>query len=756
MVKNSSVLKGGNLLGLPKTLILWFKKRRTNHGDQVAKSDGARVARILSIFLFFSVVLSYYIFSRQYNGPAYLSDEIGYLTKAATAAGYFKDAANSWHAGYSLLISPLFRIFSDPNATWQAVMVVNALMWGASLCLLFNMLRRMFPLKSIWILFFVTIFTSLYPAWITMSGYAFSTPAFVLVFMLALTVLQRSGLYNSKHLLLYSALASLLYWVHPTGLVVVIASTIFFIIKGVRERNVTSQIKYILVLLAGFSLYRFVVHPWFLSAMTPDGFNPYTHYNDTAGYLRAMKEGAFWKEWGLIILGQFSYILISSFGLVGYSVIEYFRRFSLKEFIKVRSFLEPITKNSSSAVIFIAVLSLVGVVMMGSMAFASSPQVPNRVDIWIYGRYAEVVVLPLIATGLLIKWRLSYAYLSVFIVVCTGVIFSVFVNESNTVMSDNNLVNLQSFWPYALHESVDFLRWFMYGALGISVVGLSWLIKQKFLVVLVIPFFFMSVHTQSSWHSNILDTYSKPSGLYELVDSNFSTEDCIGFSYYDTDKYSRGAKNERIRLYSYYFYEYEFSRMTPDYWFDSCSGPYLTYDTTEFNHLGSEVQAVAREINSGLYVLVKASQVEDLLLEHISKDNIYINLEDEECVIKGCLTADAASLISFSSTGEYRDGSFYTNGSPGYLFYGPYASLKSGNYKIAFKGRFRNVNESAKLEVYSIKEDEVKSFLNTPLRRDVYEYNFTLSEDVEYLEIRLSVDEATDLRFDSYSLVIDK
>ena len=54
--------------------------------------------------LMLTIFLTYWLFSSQYTGPAYLSDEIGYLTKAAAFAGYPVDMASHWHGGYSPLV----------------------------------------------------------------------------------------------------------------------------------------------------------------------------------------------------------------------------------------------------------------------------------------------------------------------------------------------------------------------------------------------------------------------------------------------------------------------------------------------------------------------------------------------------------------------------------------------------------------------------------------------------------------------------
>lgn len=130
-----------------------------------------------------AVFLIYFIFSLQYKIPMYLSDETAYMTKAAAIAGYPTDMASSWYAGYPLLLAPLFWIFSDPFVIWKGVMFLNALMFGASFAILFYLMVYIFPDKSIKQILTAVAVSALYPAFISMSGYSFATPGFILCFM---------------------------------------------------------------------------------------------------------------------------------------------------------------------------------------------------------------------------------------------------------------------------------------------------------------------------------------------------------------------------------------------------------------------------------------------------------------------------------------------------------------------------------------------------------------------------------------------
>src|SRR5687768_16777211 len=56
---------------------------------------------------------------RDYDASLVVRDEGGYLANAAAFAGFAFDGANSYHAGYSLLILPAFLLFENPTAIYH-------------------------------------------------------------------------------------------------------------------------------------------------------------------------------------------------------------------------------------------------------------------------------------------------------------------------------------------------------------------------------------------------------------------------------------------------------------------------------------------------------------------------------------------------------------------------------------------------------------------------------------------------------------
>lgn len=528
-------------------------------------------------FLLLAVFLVYWLYSRQFYGPAYLCDEIGYLSKAAVFAGYAVDMATSWQGGYSLMLAPLFRIFSDPYMLWQAILALNALMFSASFFMLFCFLRGLFPEKSFWQLMAAVALSACYPAWITMSGYAFATPGFVLIFMAALLALQKAEGGKGWSLWLHSLFVGFLYWLHPVGLAVVVASALAVLVMVWPKRLFWLWGLHVVALLGLVGAYKFGVHPWVNTVMTPEGYTALGHYPDTSFVLEKLLSPDFWKSWPVIILGQSSYLFIASFGVVALAMAEVWQR-----------------RDEAAG---FAVLSVFGIVALGSLAVATSYANGQWISInhWMYGRYSEMALLPLLGIGFLAVWRhRNFLYTAVFVLIA-GVIVNGFSDgHTNTY---NNLVMIPSLWPVAFAVHGSYFQWGLIGAVGIAVIGL----RKKWFVILAIPVFMMCLYLQNYWHSDILADYSKPR-LDGVVRTNFEIGETIGFDPYLPEEATL-LHEERYYLYSYYFFNYNYRRMSPEEWLSTAEGPYLTYRPEIFSEY-SEVKVIAREDNSGLYLLM--------------------------------------------------------------------------------------------------------------------------------------------------------
>ena len=89
--------------------------------------------------------LIYYTLNFSFEGPAFLSDEVGYLSKAATLAGWTINLHTGWHGGYSFLLAPSFLLFEEPARIFRAAVITNACLWTVSFACLWGVLRKLYP-----------------------------------------------------------------------------------------------------------------------------------------------------------------------------------------------------------------------------------------------------------------------------------------------------------------------------------------------------------------------------------------------------------------------------------------------------------------------------------------------------------------------------------------------------------------------------------------------------------------------------------
>jgi hypothetical protein len=554
------------------------------------------------IFIAILVFITYFAINIGITGPQYLSDEIGYLAKASTITGNVVHASSSWNGGYSILISPAFLFFSNPYVEWQAVLIINALLWAGSALLLYYTLRSLHKKTRTPVIAVATLASFAYPAYGVMSGYAFATTGFVFIFMAMLAALIKSQFKRPFWLVITALLSGYLFWIHPIGSIAVILIVALFVAKAIRDKTISFAL-YGLIPLLITGLYELLVKPAFDAVMSAGG-TVNTHYETTLNTIfSSLITAHFFINALLLIIGLILYTCIATFGIALYGVIPH-----IKKYFQDRTAWKSLFLDPTQAVMTLTVLSVIGAILATAISTAGTPQL--RADQWIYGRYTEMFLLPLIGIGLLSVWRLRSGIILAAITLVGGILFQIFTNNTNTALTSINEVNIQAFWPlvFLRHAEANYLIWFILGAIGIGIVAFLGTPKRKVGLLILLPLLVLTVIVNMGWHRGLLKTYSSPSGLYQVVTNNYPAKTCIGYTTgFDTD--------ERMTLYSFYFHTYDLRPMSYGTWLHStCSGPYLTYILPTSL---SGVTIVGHETMSGLYMLVKNQSSPKLNLQHI-------------------------------------------------------------------------------------------------------------------------------------------
>ena len=86
------------------------------------------------IFATISVVISASVFVMNLDVeiPMIHADEGSYIASAAAIAGFPNDFASSYHSGYSVFLSPVFLLVTDPLNVWTGIKLVNSILLFAS------------------------------------------------------------------------------------------------------------------------------------------------------------------------------------------------------------------------------------------------------------------------------------------------------------------------------------------------------------------------------------------------------------------------------------------------------------------------------------------------------------------------------------------------------------------------------------------------------------------------------------------------
>jgi len=548
-----------------------------------------------------AVFLIFWLVSKSYAGPTVLNDEIGYLANAALISGHIIDGATSYHAGYSFFLAPLFLIFSDPSTIWQTAMALNAFIWAVSFLLLARIMKTLVPEYSKKQLLMALLISALYPTWITMSGFVFTTTAFVFVFLLSVLTLLFWKPDNFWTIIPHCLLVGYLYWIHPVGLAVCAASFLVIGLVSIKEKRYHSVLLSMIILVALVTVYNEVVEKWLVLLATPEGYEPLSqHYPDSERILGRLLNYDYWLEVLAKAAGQISYLAVSSFGFILFGFMAAINK-SYRLFQPLKTNYAGDNNLFKQPTFAYLALSLLAVLAMGVMFLSIGGS--TRVDQWIYGRYAEMVVLPLLALGFLAPRHKKGLLFAAGFVFLTGL----YLNQLVDKMATNLTFTTVAFWPQYIIVEYNYLYWMAAGAIGLVLVNKVRKISSfgnALGIVCILAYFVSSAAVSSLHHHNRVELYHTPSSFVDIIRENYQPGTCVGFNLEGYDSFHNGHERPRYYLHLFYLYDYEYRRMSPEEWLNSCNGPYLTYDLNGLDHKEG-VKLVGKEVYYNLYMLTK-------------------------------------------------------------------------------------------------------------------------------------------------------
>jgi hypothetical protein len=316
------------------------------------------------------------------SGPLVVADEIGYLMNGRVLAGGVSgqlSTAPFYHGGYSLLLAPLFALGASPTVTYHLVLLVNAALAMSVAPLVHLLLTRCFsiePRLAVW----PALAAAAYPSLTIYTQIAVAEnllAPLVVVWLLAAgcligadTVRRRLGWTSMT-----SVAAVWLWATHGRMIVVLILSLGVFALLALRPSGRVPALLGVALLGAGLiGVHRLNV---FLVSRNWNGHaaGEFDRRLSTLGSLHGV--GAFLRNFE----GQAWYLMVSTLGLLLLAAASFgsLRRRSLRPEPRV-------------VVTALMLLTLLGLLVESALSF---PDV-ERADMFVYGRYTEVVLPPLL------------------------------------------------------------------------------------------------------------------------------------------------------------------------------------------------------------------------------------------------------------------------------------------------------------------------------------------------------------------------
>ena len=447
--------------------------------------------------------------------PNIQADESGYLINAAALAGFWIDAASSYHAGYSLFLVPAFWYGADPHMVFAFVKLINSFMWGASTLVLHSVLKMLFPFVNHWKIVSATAISLSYPAWITINGYAFSESAFVLFFMLSVYFALRVVKNGSYYWFAWGISLGYLFAIHPKSITVIMSAIIVAVLIVIPRKDWYRLAGFFLVIAGMVILYKYGFEPWLVTGMTTGKYQPYFHYPSADYYLTTLMSFDGLKELAVRLSGHIMYIGLATLGLVFYPFISGLNTF--RQALNKRDLFSIYTGNNS-VYIYIG-LAFIGTLLLSALSFTfgSGP----RLDHWIYGRYVEGVILPLLAIGFLTMTTKRILASAIFIAVFAIILLAGIGDYTGT-----GPFNVSGFWQEFFLRDKHPLWWYLFGI--IPFLAMLAFYSTCFRFVIIICVFTFASYLQIQWHNKVSINNNNRQHLAYFIRDNFETGSSVG------------------------------------------------------------------------------------------------------------------------------------------------------------------------------------------------------------------------------------
>jgi len=216
---------------------------------------------------------------------------------------------------------------------------------------------------------------------------------------------------------------------------------------------------------------------------------------------------------------------------------------------------------------------LIGIVSLSAIFMAGAA----RLDHWMYGRYVEGFIAPVLLAGVLAdSWRKTLWAIPV-AAVGGGLLALNLDSYIHTAP-----FNISTFWQEFFIRDRGIFTWLIGGATVVAFVGL---LPRKIAYFIAIGFFSFCSYLQIDYHKRASTNASARWDAAMLVRDQYSPGTCVAFDHSGINSYNR-----HVFWFDFGFvlYDYHLQRMSFQKWMKTCNGPLFSYD----KNLNDQNQAV--------------------------------------------------------------------------------------------------------------------------------------------------------------------
>ncbi len=335
--------------------------------------------------------ISFFCLSLIYTFPVrrlLISDESGYIGRARKIVyGYdFGKLSDTVYPGYSILLVPIFLFTDDISTAYIYIHVINALIYACFPVVSMILLTCIAPKINNKIKVLLASVLSLYPFYLLYSVFAMPDNLLALLYLILSIVIYKliTEFKQFKWWILSLVVFVLMVVVHPRGLFIfpgLMFVYLLILIMNMKQGN--QKAKYGLIIFFIFMLLG-IGSIYYLLQNSGD-------YNkDFSDILNNIFGVHLLVDKFQYMIGRYLYLLISTFGLFGLSIYYLLAKIIGNKF--------KFIKSQDFVVLWFVFLLLNLLVVL---IYSSTPHEIDyvRSDLVIYGRYLEVIIMPVLLAG---------------------------------------------------------------------------------------------------------------------------------------------------------------------------------------------------------------------------------------------------------------------------------------------------------------------------------------------------------------------